>query len=259
MSASVNIGLALLLTTGAGISTGVGSAIAYFIKNPKMTYLAFSLGFSAGVMIYISFVELMPQATIVVGEVRSATAFFLGIVLIGLIDIMIPETQNPDHFKHPLAITESQPDDYLMRTGYLTALAIGMHNLPEGLATFGATLTNANLGVITAVAIAVHNIPEGISVSVPIFYATGNKNKAFFYSFCSDLTEPLGALIGYSILRPFLSATVLASLLSFIAGIMVYISLDQLLPAAQRYGCGHVTIIGVVLGMFVMALSLLIL
>lgn len=259
MDVSENIGIALLLTALAGLSTGIGSTIAYFIKKPKMIYLSFSLGFSAGVMIYISFVELLPNGSEGVGEVGAVAAFFVGILFTGLIDMLIPQTTNPHDFKEPSEISGIHRDKGLMRAGLFTALAIGIHNLPEGLATFVTALSNAELGVIIAIAIAIHNIPEGISVSVPIFYATGDKKKAFIYSVLSGISEPVGAIVGFLILRPFLSEQLLAFLLAFIAGIMVYVSLDELLPIAHHYGESHAVILGISLGMLVMALSLLIL
>lgn len=257
MKVPEQIGMALILTTLAGLSTGIGSAIAYFIRKPKMSYLSFSLGFSAGVMIYISFAELMPQAVNAAGEMWSFIAFFVGIIFIGLIDLFIPEAQNPHHFKAPQSPVNLHEDEILMRSAFLTALAIGIHNFPEGLATLGAALTNLKLGIVTAVAISIHNIPEGISVSVPIFYATGDKNKAFVYSFLSGISEPIGAITGFIILMPFLSERLLASLLAFAAGIMVYISLDQLLPMAHRYGHSHTAICGTIAGMFIMGVGLL--
>lgn len=249
--------IAFLLTTVAGLSTGIGSAIAYFIKNPKMVYLSFSLGLSAGVMIYVSFVELLPSAMGMIGEFKSVLAFFGGILLIGLIDLAIPEAENPHDYKKFPDIELDGTDQTLMRTGVLTALAIGIHNFPEGLATFGMALTNVKLGILITIAIAIHNIPEGISVSVPIYYATHDKNKAALYSFLSGIAEPIGALIGYVILLPFLSEGLLASLLAFVGGIMIYISVDELLPMAHRYGHGHTVIIGIILGMAIMAFSLL--
>ncbi len=257
---SANLGMALALTAIAGLSTGIGSAIAYFIRKPKITYLSFSLGVSAGVMIYISFVELLPEAFEKVGEKWGLAAFFLGIVIIGLIDMLIPEPENPHEFAgidEPAVVHKEK--SHLMRTGLLMALGIGVHNFPEGLATFASALGNLKLGLFIAVAIAIHNIPEGIAVSVPIFYATGNKNKAFFYSFLSGLSEPVGAIVGYLILLPFLTPDFLAGLMAFVAGIMVYISLDELLPMAHRYGHGHLVITGIVTGMFIMAVSLLLL
>jgi ZIP family zinc transporter len=259
MELSQQVIFAFLLTLLAGLSTGIGSLIAYFIKKPKTIYLSFSLGFSAGVMIYVSFVELLPRAIITVGQFTSVIGFFVGILLIALIDMMIPESRNPHHYKEmPDALTV-KVDKTLLRTGLFMALAIAIHNFPEGLSTFGTTLSDVRLGVIIALAIAIHNIPEGISVSVPIFYATGDRKKAFRYSFLAGLAEPVGAVIGFVILLPFLSPALLSSLLAFVAGIMVYISIDELLPMAHRYGHSHTVILGFILGMALMAASLFIL
>jgi ZIP family zinc transporter len=252
-----SVGTALFLTTMAGFSTGIGSAIAYFIKKPKLIYLSFSLGLSAGVMIYISFMEMLPYAIEVIGEASSIVVFFGGISFIGVIDLIIPEVENPHDYKEFSDFDSDNPA--LMRTGLLTALAIGIHNAPEGLATFGMALNDVNLGIFIAIAIAIHNIPEGISVSVPIYYATGDKKKAAIYSFLSGIAEPIGAIIGFIVLMPFLSETLLSSLLAFVGGIMVYISIDELLPMAHRYGHGHSVILGIVLGMAIMAVSLLML
>jgi ZIP family zinc transporter len=260
MGVSENIIPALLLTLAAGLSTGIGSAIAYFIRKPKIVYLAFLLGFSAGVMIYISFMELLPSALKTVGGVWGLTAFFIGIAAIGLIDMLVPEPENPHRWlltkggDEPVCLQGEE--GCFMRTGLFTALAIGIHNFPEGLATFTSALSDVHLGIFIAIAIAIHNIPEGIAVSVPIFYATGDKNKAFFYSFISGMSEPAGAIIGYLVLLPFLTPILLAALLAFAAGVMIYISLDELLPMAHRYGHGHLVIAGIVLGMLVMAVSL---
>lgn len=259
MNAPSDVGLALLLTTIAGLSTGIGSVIAYFIKKPKMSYLCFSLGLSAGVMFYVSFVELLPDAIIDIGEIWALYAFFAGIIIIGLIDFLIPDFENPHHYKDADTLKKDKTDKKLMRVGIMAAFAIAIHNFPEGLATFGTTLSNVKLGLLITFAIAIHNIPEGISVSMPIYYATKDKKKAFIYSFLSGLSEPLGALIGLAILLPFLSDWLLGFLLAFVAGIMVYISADELLPAAHRYGHGHCAIIGLILGMFIMALSILML
>ena len=250
---------AFLLTLLAGLSTGIGSLIAYFIRKPKMIYLSFSLGFSAGVMIYVSFVELLPQAVVQIGRFTGIVVFFLGILLIAFIDMVIPEARNPHHYKEMPDEQTLKVDKALLRTGLFTALAIAIHNFPEGLTTFGTALSDERLGLIIALAIAIHNIPEGISVSVPIFYATGDRKKAFKYSFLAGLAEPIGAVIGFLILLPFLSPMLLSSLLAFVAGIMVYISIDELLPMAHRYGHSHTVILGFILGMALMAASLFIL
>ena len=256
MELSGNIAVGLLLTTFAGLSTGIGSSIAYFIKKPKVGYLSFSLGLSAGVMIYISFMRLLPDAFEALPNIQALTAFFAGIIFIGLIDMLVPEAENPHHYEG-LDDTCVQPSKPLLRVGLFTALAIGIHNFPEGLATFSAALADIKIGLFIAIAIAIHNIPEGIAVSVPIFYATGSRKKAFLYSFLSGLSEPIGAVVGLLVLLPFLSEALLAFVSAAVAGIMVYISLDGLLPVAHRYGHGHTAIIGVVSGMAIMAISLL--
>lgn len=253
MELTQNLGPAFLLTLLAGLSTGIGSAIAWFIRTPKMKYLSFSLGLSAGVMVYVSFMELLPEAIAASGEKGGILIFFGGIFFAWLIDMIMPNTENPHH-----GFGDAPPEG-LMRMGIFTACALGIHNFPEGLATFATTLGDLRTGLIVAFAIAIHNIPEGISVSMPIFYATGSRRKAFTWSFSSGLAEPLGALVGFWILRPFLTQALLAGLLAFVAGIMIYIALDELLPTAHRYGQGHEVISGLILGMAVMAGSLMIL
>ena len=261
------IAFAFGLTLFAGLSTGIGSAIAFFAKKTNTGFLSLALGFSAGVMIYVSFVEIIVKARDemipVVGEVAghwyTAAAFFGGILFIAIIDKLIPSVENPHEMHHVEEMTDKKAmkDAKLMRMGLFTALAIAIHNFPEGLATFTAALTDPGLGVAIAVAIAIHNIPEGIAVSIPVYYATGSKKKAFWLSFASGLSEPIGALIGFLILMPFLSPIVFGVLFAGVAGIMVFISLDELLPAAEEYGEHHLSIYGLIAGMAVMALSLL--
>jgi ZIP family zinc transporter len=270
-----NLLFAFALTLFAGLSTGIGSILAFFTRTTNTRFLAIALGFSAGVMIYVSFVEIFFKAkdelVIVYGESMgfwvTVLAFFGGIALIAIIDKLIPSEENPHEIRkvEEIDATEemaSKPESRsnnqkLMRMGLFTALAIAIHNFPEGLATFTAALTDPGLGIAIAVAIAIHNIPEGIAVSVPIYYATGNKRKAFWYSFTSGLAEPLGALIGWLILMPFMSPAVFGILFAGVAGIMVFISLDELLPSAREYGEHHLSIYGMIGGMAVMAVSLL--
>ena len=255
---------AFLMTVIAGLSTGVGSAIAFFAKKTNTRFLAISLGFSAGVMIYVSMIEIFIKAreSLIMamgekkGNVMTVAAFFGGMLLIGLIDRLIPKEQNPHevvNIDQPKKRNVSQ----LKRTGLFTALAVGIHNFPEGIATFVSALQEPSIAIPIVTAIAIHNIPEGIAVSVPIYYATGSKKKAFFYSFASGLSEPLGAIIGYLILIPFMNDAMYGFLFAAVAGIMVFISLDELLPSAQAYGEHHFSIYGLVGGMAVMAISLL--
>jgi len=266
--------LAFGLTLFAGLATGIGSALAFFARTTNTRFLSLSLGFSAGVMLYVSFVEIFFKAkTELIGSLGEVTgtwvtvgSFFAGIALIGIIDKLVPNYENP-HELHSIEemdqglknLPQNEAHDFgkLRRMGLFTALAIGIHNFPEGLATFTATLTDPNLGIAIAVAVAIHNIPEGIAVSVPIYYATGSRLKAFKLSFLSGLSEPVGALVGYLLLMPFFSPMVFGILFASVAGIMVFISLDELLPSAEEFGEHHLTIIGVIAGMAVMALSLL--
>jgi ZIP family zinc transporter len=187
----------------------------------------------------------------------AVIAFFGGILLIGVIDKLIPAQENPHELKKIEGGEEEQKSGKLMRMGVMTALAIGIHNFPEGLATFTAALSDPKIGIAIAVAVAIHNIPEGIAVSVPVYYATGSKRKAFRLSFLSGIAEPVGALVGYLLLLPIMTDTLMGVLFSFVAGIMVFISLDELLPAAEKYGEHHLSIYGLVSGMALMALSLL--
>jgi zinc transporter, ZIP family len=263
-----NILIPFLLTLFAGLSTGIGSLIALLTTRTNKKFLSFSLGFSAGVMIYISFVELFASSQDILvleygqklGMTHNIIFFFAGILLIGIIDKLVPSSENPHEMRSLESMNKApKKDSKLMRTGIMTALAIGIHNFPEGMATFVAAMQNPTLGIAIAVAVAIHNIPEGIAVSVPIYQATGSKKKAFRLSFLSGLAEPIGALIAYLILMPFLSQTLLAYVFAIVAGIMVYISLDELLPAAREYGEHHVSIYGLIAGMAVMAISLIIL
>jgi ZIP family zinc transporter len=294
-----NIWIALGLTVFAGMATSLGSAIAFFAHRTNYRFLSVATGFSAGVMLYVSFVEILAKGCDALteaygtptGDWLNVASFFGGILLIGIIDYLIPSAENP-HETHsmqemaPLHDANAPMPDFdavaadpahaapgahdhrvnqakLLRMGLFTALAITIHNFPEGLATFLAALHDPSLGVAIAIAIALHNIPEGISVSVPIFYATGSRMKAFVYSSLSGLAEPVGAIIAYAGIRFFLSdagvipAEIMGVLFGGVAGIMVYISLDELLPTSRAYGKGHDSLLGLVSGMAIMAISLL--
>jgi ZIP family zinc transporter len=295
-----DVWFALGLTLFAGMATGIGSIIAFTAKRTNYRFLSVSTGFSAGVMLYVSFVEIFHKGAYALvesygdpaGHWINAGSFFAGILLIALIDNLIPAAENPHetHAEEEIAPLhdpsfavpsdtrirksahepEAGSHDHaarhgkLLRMGLFTALAIAIHNFPEGLATFLAALREPGLGVAIAIAVALHNIPEGISVSVPIFYATGNRARAFTLSFLSGLAEPVGAGIAYLVLRFSLGgasgvipAEIMGILFGVVAGIMVYISLDELLPTSRAYGKGHDSLLGLVVGMVVMSMSLL--
>ncbi len=306
---SPHILFAFALTLFAGLSTGIGSALAFFADHTNTKFLSVSMGFSAGVMIYVSLVEIMVKArdslSVALGPVAGSWTtvggFFGGIALIAVIDRLVPSRENP----HEMRMVEEMPAQHggaatvgaatvgtatvgtatvgaatvgaatagaatagmatasaenrngLYRIGLLSAIAIAIHNFPEGLATFLSAVQDPNLGIPIAVAIAIHNIPEGIAVAIPIFYATGSRGRAFFLSFSSGLAEPVGALIGYFILIQFFSDAIFGIVFASVAGIMVFISLDELLPGAREYGEHHLAIYGLIAGMAVMAVSLL--
>ncbi|EAK8702360.1 zinc transporter ZupT [Campylobacter jejuni] len=277
--------IAMLLTLFAGFSTAIGSIIAFFSRKDDLRVLSLGLGFSAGVMIYISFMEILPTALKDFknyynshwAELLGMACFFGGILISLLIDKLIPEDVNPHEPKEdlselkicPLPQKGQNPPKFhlgeklhqintkaLKRTGIFTALAIAIHNFPEGFATFISSLDNLTLGIAIAIAVAIHNIPEGLAVSLPIYHATGDKKKAFIYSALSGFAEPLGAFVGALILLPFIGDLTLAISFAVIAGIMVFISLDELLPAAKTYDKAHDSLYGLIAGMMIMALSL---
>ncbi len=285
--------LATLVTLGAGLATGIGSLLAFTRQRPSDKFLAFMLGLSAGVMIYVSLIEIfqkavksLTEATGDAGEgyLWATVGFFAGFVVIAIIDKIFGHFHGDDnstatsatgsatHEAHihthddahdvdvsgmitELDATEEKTRKSFMRMGIFMALAIAIHNFPEGLATFIATLEDPALGLAFAFAIAIHNIPEGIAVSIPVYRATGSRLKAFWYSFGSGLAEPVGALVGFFLLSQFINEYFFGVVFAGVAGIMVYVSLDELLPTAKRYD-HHLPIMGVFVGMAIMAASL---
>ncbi len=278
-----NLLLAFLLTLFAGLSTGVGSIFAFFTKKTDLQFLATALSFSAGVMIFISFVELFEEAREELtayfagdtGFTVAVAAFFAGVVLIMIIDMLVPEGDNLHHAldqeeiesaREKQEISDSadieslraEDQQELERVGLMSAAAIAIHNFPEGLVTFVATLADPALGITIAIAIALHNIPEGIAVAIPIFYSTGSRLKAVLYSFAAGTAEPVGALLGYFVFREFFDELTFGLIFAFVAGVMVFISIDELLPTANEYGGeGHQEIYAFIGGMAIMAVTLI--
>jgi ZIP family zinc transporter len=268
--------LAFAVTLGAGLATGIGSTIAFFAKTTNKGFFAISMGFSAGVMIYLSFVEILPKSTSYLSEYFSevqaaavaAAALVGGLIVMAIIDALVPSGANPHENTQVELLGESnssaledtdRQNKALLRMGLFVALAIAIHNFPEGLATFLLVLDDPEIGIALAIAVAMHNIPEGIAVSVPVYYATKSKLKAFRLSFLSGLAEPAGAVIGYLILAPYLNHLVLGVIFAMVAGVMIFLAIDTLLPTARNSARGHLTVYGVIAGMAVMAMSLVLL
>lgn len=241
---------ALLISLLAGLATAIGSLIGIAFKKPGDRFMSFTLGFSAGVMLLVSFVELLAKSIQSIGFWQAHFSFFAGMIMMIFIDFLIPHDYFGERHK------TNKDEGKLLRTSLFIALGIGIHNFPEGLATFASSLKDLRLGISIAVAVGIHNIPEGIAVSAPVFAATGSRKKAFFWSFLSGISEPIAAIVAFLFLFPFLSESLLGFILSCVAGLMVFISLDELIPASRAYGFDHFPILGALLGMIVMVLSL---
>lgn len=253
---------ALAITLGAGLATALGSLLVIFARGPNPRLLAFGLAFAGGAMVYVSLSEILNSSIASfsaaydarTGFALATFAFLAGVVLIMLIDRLIPNPHDSLATDDPSLHAHNR--DYVRRVGLMTAVAITAHNFPEGLATFFANLEAPAVGLPLAFAIAIHNIPEGIAIAVPVYYATGSKPHAFVASLLSGLAEPAGALIGYGLLSSVLSEAVFGAVFGVIAGVMVFLAIDELLPAAKRYAQGHETVYGLVSGMGVLAVSL---
>jgi ZIP family zinc transporter len=241
----------LLLATLAGLSTLIGAVLGIIFKNPGPKFLTLTFAFSAGIMIYMAFSELLPEAVTSIGYPLAHIWFLIGMVVMYLIDVSIPHDYGPETWGN-----DSKEKWALTRTGFLIALGIAIHNLPEGIAVFAGSMQNTNIGIALAIAIGLHNIPEGFSVATPIVAGTGNRRLAFMWSFVSGLAEPLGALLTMIFLNAFMSPALLGGLFAFVGGVMLFISLDELLPTATKFGYQHLSIIGVMLGIFIMGLSI---
>ncbi len=264
---------AIILTLCAGLATGVGGIIIIFAKKFNPKFLSLAMGFSAGVMIFISLAELFPEAkeslSLIYGEklgyIYTLIAFFGGMGLIAIIDNLVPGEENPHEIteltlegvekkEHGKTLPVENSHNHhsnkkLLRVGILSCIVIGVHNFPEGIATFVSAMESPALGLSIAFAIALHNIPEGIAIAIPIYYSTKSKWKAITFATLSGLAEPIGGLIGYYLLSEILHDSFLGIILAMVAGIMVYISLDELLPTAENYGKHHIAIAGVIAGM----------
>ena len=272
--------IALILSTLAGLSTVLGGFVTFFIKENSLKFLSFGLGLSAGVMLFISLVDLYPESCEMIKNQMGENYLFLtviffaiGILTAVLIDYFIPDHLQSQMFTKQLGANEKHEDSTdckvdenavvsigkIKKAGILTAIVVAVHNLPEGLATFFLTAQNVMLGIGIVIAIAIHNIPEGMAISIPVYQATHSKRKAFLYSFLSGMAEPVGGVIGFVIIKTLFPTLCVGILFSMVAGIMTYISLDTLLPLSKDYDTGHYSISGVVLGLLIMGFALVLL
>lgn len=263
-----NIGLAFSLTMLAGLTTAIGGAIAFVTKKDNLKTLSVGLGFSAGVMIFVSLVDIIPSSESLlkvnfpnIYQWLVFGGFILGILVSVLIDYFLPDHVDTEELLHPDAPEEDNHFKHykLKRAGILTAIAICVHNFPEGMATFLTTTQDITLGFSVALAIAIHNIPEGIAVALPIYHVTGKKRYAMLYAALSGITEPIGALVGMLIFGLFIPQILVGFLMAAVGGIMTYISFDTLLPLAKEYGNWHLSIVGIMSGIIFIWLSLILL
>ncbi|MBP3924088.1 zinc transporter ZupT [bacterium] len=259
-----NYGIALLLTLFAGLATSIGATLAFMFKKDNLKALSVGLGFSAGVMIFISFMEILPEAQNMLAvnfpnkaQWLTLGGFVAGILIAILIDYFVPDHINEEELLSPDSYDETKHK--IKRAGLITAIAICVHNFPEGMATFMTSAQNLTLGLSVAIAIAIHNIPEGIAVALPVYHATGKKRYAMLYASLSGLAEPVGALLGMILIHLFMPQILVGFLTASVAGIMVYISFDTLLPLAKEFGDWHKSMIGIISGMIFMWISILLL
>ncbi|MBU5437071.1 zinc transporter ZupT [Tissierella sp. MSJ-40] len=250
-----NVLLSFGLTLIVGLSMAVGSGLSFFIKRNNKRFLSLALSFSAGIMIYVSFMEIYPEGKELIeaqlGEHKGTwialLGFFGGMLLTAAIEKIVHIFDGHHHHDH---------GDHLSKLGLMSAVAIAVHNIPEGLALFTAGLKDISIAIPIAVAVVIHNIPLSIAISVPIYYSTGNKGKAFTYSLLVGLCQPAGAVIGYLLLSKFFNDITFGILFTIVAGIMVFVSLDELLPTSQKYEDHHLSVYSAIVGMIVMAISL---
>ncbi len=272
--------IALTLSTLAGLSTVIGAFVTFFIKQNSLKFLSFGLGLSAGVMIFVSLVDLYPEACSMIKNQfgdnylwLAVLCLTLGMMSAVLIDFFIPDHIQEQMLSKQLGANESHCDSTdcvhdenavisigkIKKAGIVTAIVVALHNLPEGLATFFISSQDAMIGLGVVIAIAIHNIPEGMAISIPVYQATHSKRKAFLYSFLSGMAEPIGGVVGFSLVQAFFPNLCIGILFAFVAGIMTYISLDTLLPLSRDYDTGHYSISGVVVGILVMGCTLVML
>lgn len=262
-----NVLLSFALTSIVGLSMGVGSLLSFLVKGTNKKFLSIALSFSAGIMIYVSFMAILPEGIELIegylghdkGQIVALSGFFGGMLVTALVEKLVHKygaDYHDHHHGHKHVHGMKRQDEHLSQLGIVSAIAIAIHNLPEGLAIFTAGLKDVNMAIPIAVAVIIHNIPLSIAISVPLYYSTKSKRKAFIYTTLVGLCQPIGAILGYLILSRFFNDILFGVLFTFVAGVMIFVSLDELLPAAQKYEDHHISVYGAIAGMIVMAVSL---
>ena len=250
---------ALLITLMSGLAMGVGALVVFFVKKENKRTTAFSMGFSAGAMLLVAFIALMGHSLQCVGQETSLMMFSIGLIVMALLDKMLPSHAH----NHPNSVPSLNTNDgeseesVMFRTGIAIAVAIALHNIPEGVAIFTSSLADRETGMLLSVAVMLHNIPIGVAIATPIYLATNNKLKAISIALLTGLISPLAALLCSVFMMPFLSDGIVEKLLPLVAGIMVYICVDELLPASRKQGFHHISTYGVVVGMICVAVVLM--
>lgn len=246
----------VLLSFLAGLATVIGGFVTFVVKKDNLRMLSLGLGFSAGVMIFLSLTEIKEGADTLLKQYfpnnfmwMTFLGFIIGAIIAFCIDYFIPDHIEGSDFSEEQGEENIEKHHGIKRAGLITAIALALHNFPEGMATFFVSSQNLTLGIPVAIAIGLHNIPEGIAVALPIYYVTQKKRTAILYAFLSGISEPVGAIIGVLLLQLLLPQMFIGILFAMVAGIMVYISFDTLLPLSHKYGDWHMTIIGVMSGM----------
>ena len=244
-----NIYYAFLLTFISGISTIIGYLFIY-IKGNRVGVICKSLGFASGVMITISLIDLLPNSYQLIIDkynvIYTIIIMFLCLLIGSSISLIVNKR------------IQSREVNKLYKIGIISAIIIVLHNIPEGIITYITASNNIKLGLALSLAITLHNIPEGISISIPIYYSTNSRFKAFIYTFISGISEPLGAVISYLFLSKYINNFILGIIYSIIAGMMLNIGYGELYKEAIQYNKKNAIIYSIIGGFLIVLNHILI-
>lgn len=239
----------LLLSFIAGISTVLGSFFILFKIKKVGEFVVFSLSFSLGIMTLISFFDLIPSSYPVIINnygILYGIIIFVLIFLLGYQSIKLINDRIKDN------------DSSLYKIGILSMISLVLHNFPEGIAVFIGALSNTSIGIKLCIAIMLHNIPEGIAISVPLYYSGVEKKRVFVYTLLSGLSEPIGALLAYFILKNFINELFLSMVLVFVSGLMISLALNDILKEVKKYNKIKYMIYGLFVSIILFGITLFI-